>query len=104
MFCFGLVSFEGVSFQCSVLNDLFLLSLPLPATSANHGGFDRQGSEFMSGLSSHWTQLSRDANVFWVWIILKLLNAELDLKLGCGSPSSWPNHAYLKASSLSYVG
>lgn len=74
MFCFRLVFFEGVSCHCSVLND-FVSVISATASYfcqpwrltmvAHHGGFDSQGLKFLSRLSSHWTQLSRDLNVFF---------------------------------------
>lgn len=55
------------------------------------------GSEFISELSGRWIQVSRNSEVFWVWITLELFYAalfigKLALELTQGFPLSRPKH------------
>lgn len=113
MLCFWLVSLERVSFLCSTFTGFYLCSVcrsqpPVTITNAaSRGCFHGQGLDFISELSGHWIQFSRDSNVSWAGILMLfyavLIYSKLTLEFGYGCPFSRSRHVYLKASSLSCV-
>lgn len=80
------------------MGQIFLLSLLLLAVSHHHchGCFYGWGSGIISELSGYWIQVSRNSDVFLVWITLKLFCAVLlywkaDSRVGFGSSFTRPN-------------